>query len=589
MTSDPAGLPLSPDPQLKDLAALALDCQTTGANAARDHLLEIGWVRIGPRPGADQDGPVAFLAALPEMAVLPPRVAKLTGIQDSDLKTGLSPDRIWQTLVDTVGVLPAPPSERRRIVLIHYARFERPFLQKMHLRFGNGGCFPFRIICTHAIARRLLPHLPRCGLRALAGYFGLHLGEHKRAAAHAAATRGIWEHLVPLLVAQGIRRWSALAAWLDKPAPNVRVRRQYPMPRSLRLEAPDHPGVYRFRRSNGDLLYIGKSRSLKRRLNSYFQSRRRHPEHILEMLTQARDLDYILTPTALEAALLEADLIKQSVPPYNRMLKPCDTSPVFCSSDFQKVGRPGAAGLVLGPLPSAQAQTPIRFVVAQCGLPHPNRPDTADAWAASLAIASHFLPPPILLAEGVDRYRHAYGEPGDLAQTGRRLLKRGMMLWRRHRKLEAALAESGDAPLSAVADEGEWTPAAVTELLDGIVRHGSHLVRRGRWLIILANAVLSWDAVRPAPPRPRTLRIRQGRISPIPGRMAMVDATAANSPAPSRQACRSIFSSAATYDRLRVLTTEIRRLVNEERRVRLFLADGAPLGRGRLARLLNLI
>jgi hypothetical protein len=57
----------------------------------------------------------------------------------------------------------------------------------------------------------------------------------------------------------------------------------------------------------------------------------------------------------------------------------------------------------------------------------------------------------------------------------------------------------------------------------------------------------------------------------------------------SRQTCRRIFESAVTHDRLRVLTTEIKRLLSEDRRVRLRLAAGGVLENRGLSRLLNLI
>jgi hypothetical protein len=59
-------------------------------------------------------------------------------------------------------------------------------------------------------------------------------------------------------------------------------------------------------------------------VNSYFQSRRKHSEHILEMLTQAKDLDVTVTGSALEAAVLESDEIKTFKPPYNMALREKD-------------------------------------------------------------------------------------------------------------------------------------------------------------------------------------------------------------------------------------------------------------------------
>ncbi len=579
----PAGHPGGIDPPLEKLSALALDCQTTGASAERDHVFEIGWRRIDPtadrRPGAAD----TCLVALPEGVELPPRIARLTGVRASEFEAALEPDAAWQRLLAAAKGLPVPAGAAGGLLMIHYARFEVPFLEGLHARCGSGGGLPFQVVCTHAIARRLLPHLPRCGLRALAGYFGVALGEHKRAADHAAATQGIWEHLVPLLAAEGIRRWSQLSDWLGRPPVSSRVARTYPMPHTLRRETPDAPGVYRMRRGNGDLLYVGKAQSLRRRINSYFQSGRRHPEHILEMLTQARRLDYTPTPTALEAALMEADLIKAAAPPYNIALKPREVAPVFFAEDFQTAGTPDCPGFPVGPLPSERSLAAFRFVVSWCGRSEPTLPRREATLAAVFDLPAAYLPPRAVLEEGLNTYREICAGPGDLTFTGRLLLKRGLVLWREH----LAARPEGDDDVDGGGEDDDmnaWSVPAVVALVDGIVRRGSQLVRRGRWLRILANASLCWETAEQRSHTARILHIREGRIDPGPHDAA--GRTAFHSRPP---AARTVFTSAATYDRLRVLTTELRRLVGEGRQVRILPAVGGPIERQGLVRLLNLI
>ncbi len=587
MTTVPAGIRGCPDPPLKKLIALGLDCQTTGPSADRDHLLEIGWVRIDPTSLTGSSEPTAHLVALPDGARVPPKISQLTGVQDCDLKTALAPDQVWHELLKAAADLPAPAGGPGGVVLIHYARFETPFLNKLHARGRPGADLPFRILCTHAIARRLLPHLPRCGLRALAGYFGDPAGERKRAGAHAAATRSIWNGLMPLLAAAGIRKWSQLAALLDGPPAPGKKARIYPMPRPLRRDLPDAPGVYRMRRNNGDLLYVGKARSLRRRINSYFQSRNRHSEHILEMLTQAHDLDYTPTPTALEAALLEADLIKQAVPPYNIALKPRQVAPVYFAADFQTAATPGRTGFPVGPLPSERSLAAFRFVVSWCGRTEPALPCHEDALAAAIDMPAAYLPPRNVLKDGLNLYREIYASPNDLPRTGRRLLKRGLVLWRQRQA--ARLDGEGEKDTGGKDALDDWNVPAVVAMLDGIVRRGSRLVRRGRWLQILANASLRWETSSPQSPAERTLHIRHGRIHPgsrgADGKTVTIPLT----PAHPRAAERTIFTSAATYDRLRVLTTELRRLTKDGRRVRILPAVGGPLVRRGIRRLLNLI
>jgi excinuclease UvrABC nuclease subunit len=117
----------------------------------------------------------------------------------------------------------------------------------------------------------------------------------------------------------------------------VRGKRVFPMPAAL-LQAPPikKPGIYRMRSLGGDLLYIGKAKSLKKLVTSYFRSKAPHPEHILEMLSQAQSIDFSLTESALEAAVLETDEIKEHCPPYNKALQPNQRSIVFVSRDLKQ-------------------------------------------------------------------------------------------------------------------------------------------------------------------------------------------------------------------------------------------------------------
>jgi excinuclease UvrABC nuclease subunit len=104
----------------------------------------------------------------------------------------------------------------------------------------------------------------------------------------------------------------------------------------------------------GDLLYIGKAKSLKKRVTSYFRSKAPHPEHILEMLSQAQNIDFSLTESALEAAVLETDEIKEHCPPYNKALQPNQRSLAFVSRDLEQQGPHSNHQLCIGPLPDCR-------------------------------------------------------------------------------------------------------------------------------------------------------------------------------------------------------------------------------------------
>lgn len=78
---------------------------------------------------------------------------------------------------------------------------------------------------------------------------------------------------------------------------------------------PDSPGVYLMKNQAGKIIYVGKAISLKRRVNSYFQ--RPQDARIEQMVSEIREIDYIQKPTAIEALILEANLIKFYYPFYN--------------------------------------------------------------------------------------------------------------------------------------------------------------------------------------------------------------------------------------------------------------------------------
>ncbi len=84
-------------------------------------------------------------------------------------------------------------------------------------------------------------------------------------------------------------------------------------------ELPDEPGVYFHKDAKGSILYIGKATSLRNRVGSYFS--KAHDNRIAEMVSKVRKIDYIITPTVIEALVLEANQIKKHKPPYNVMLR----------------------------------------------------------------------------------------------------------------------------------------------------------------------------------------------------------------------------------------------------------------------------
>jgi len=84
---------------------------------------------------------------------------------------------------------------------------------------------------------------------------------------------------------------------------------------------PRAPGVYLFRSKSGEILYVGKAKSLRPRIRSYFRDDSAHSIKTLELVKRIRTLDTIVVGSEAEALILEANLIKEHRPRFNLQLK----------------------------------------------------------------------------------------------------------------------------------------------------------------------------------------------------------------------------------------------------------------------------
>ncbi|MEO0895144.1 MAG: excinuclease ABC subunit UvrC [Bacteroidota bacterium] len=93
---------------------------------------------------------------------------------------------------------------------------------------------------------------------------------------------------------------------------------------------PNQPGVYRFLNKDGKIIYIGKAKSLRKRVSSYFVSSRQHTYRIQHLVRNIEDVAYTVVNSEVEALLLENNLIKKEQPRYNILLKDGKTYPYIC-------------------------------------------------------------------------------------------------------------------------------------------------------------------------------------------------------------------------------------------------------------------
>ena len=92
----------------------------------------------------------------------------------------------------------------------------------------------------------------------------------------------------------------------------------------------DQPGVYQFYDKNGEIIYIGKAKNLRKRVSSYFTKKKFESYKIKVLVDRIQDLKVIVVNSESDALLLENNLIKKHQPRYNILLKDDKTFPWIC-------------------------------------------------------------------------------------------------------------------------------------------------------------------------------------------------------------------------------------------------------------------
>ncbi|WHY01740.1 GIY-YIG nuclease family protein [Neobacillus sp. DY30] len=123
---------------------------------------------------------------------------------------------------------------------------------------------------------------------------------------------------------------------------------------------PATPGVYLMKDSTGTIIYVGKAKNLNRRVQSYFQHSKAHPQKIIKLVSNIRDFEFILTDTEFEAFMLECKLIREIKPLFNKMMKSpqsysyivINRDKVFRTIDITNTKLEQDGRLYFGPFPS---------------------------------------------------------------------------------------------------------------------------------------------------------------------------------------------------------------------------------------------
>ena len=119
---------------------------------------------------------------------------------------------------------------------------------------------------------------------------------------------------------------------LNEPATGTLANGAAAIARAVK-HAPSSPGVYRMIDANGDVLYVGKAKSIKKRVTSYTRPNA-HDSRITRMIAATVTMEFVSTATETEALLLEANLIKKLRPRFNVLLRDDKSFPyILITSD----------------------------------------------------------------------------------------------------------------------------------------------------------------------------------------------------------------------------------------------------------------
>lgn len=271
-----------------------VDLETTGMSALYGRIIEIGILRV---EGGELRKTYSTLVN-PECYVHP-MIEQLTGISSSDVERAPS----FTSIAREVSRLLSGA-----VFVAHNARFDYGFLKAEFARTGRD--FSPRCLCTMKLSRRLFPGHRHHDLSSLIERHGLSCADRHRALGDA---RAVYEFLQrveqeedPLRFADAVRhvmKEKRLPAQID---------------RSMLAGLPEAPGVYLFYGARGELLYVGKSKNIRGRVQGHFAGDDRSAKSN-EMCQQINRIESRTTSGELGALLLESALIKELHPIYNRM------------------------------------------------------------------------------------------------------------------------------------------------------------------------------------------------------------------------------------------------------------------------------
>jgi DNA polymerase III subunit epsilon len=238
----------------------------------------------------------------PGVAV-PPQIVSLTGITTAMVRAAPRLPLVLPSLLEFCA---------GAVLVAHNAPFDVGHLRAACRRHGPSWPRP-AVVCTARLGRRVLTRdeAPSCRLSALATLFRSATRPVHRALDDARATVDVLHGLLERVGGRGVSTLEDLLALQVEVSPAQRAKRH------LADAVPEAPGVYLFRGPGDEVLYVGTSGDLRRRVRSYFTGGDKRAR-IKEMVGLTERVDWVVCAHALEAEVRELRLLAGHAPRYNR-------------------------------------------------------------------------------------------------------------------------------------------------------------------------------------------------------------------------------------------------------------------------------
>ncbi len=270
-----------------------IDIETTGGKYNEEGITEIAIYRFDGHEIVDQ-----FISLVNPERKIQPFVVNLTGINNEMLRQAPKFYEVAKRIIEiTEGC----------ILVAHNASFDNRILTTEFDRLGYD--FNKETLCTVELSKKLIPDLPSYSLGKLVRSLGIPITDRHRASGDAKATVDLFK----LLLSKDKKKEIIQATVRLDPK-----RQLEPKLLDLIEQTPSVTGVYYMHREDGTIVYIGKSKNIKKRLTQHFTSDNRKSKKIQLEVTA---VTYEETGSDLIAQLKESQEIKANKPIYNRALR----------------------------------------------------------------------------------------------------------------------------------------------------------------------------------------------------------------------------------------------------------------------------